>query len=197
MIYRKICSAGVILLLFLVGRPFFPGPEGSRQTDPRRGREIYEEWCSQCHGKQGKGDGAAAARMYPKPRDFTHGAFKFRSTPSGELPTDQDLFRTITLGVPGTAMPGFDNLSRKDRWDLTAHIKTFSERFREETAPKAMAIGRSPKMTKARIERGRDVYVRKGQWIPGTFAADRKSPTSIEPCPQGSMGHPCLPIWMA
>ena len=41
--------------------------------------------------------------------DFTKGLYKFRTTNSGELPTDEDLFRTISRGIPGTTMQTFDS----------------------------------------------------------------------------------------
>ena len=47
------------------------------------GKAIYDKWCSECHGLQGKGDGSAAATMLPRPRDFTQARYQIRSTPSG------------------------------------------------------------------------------------------------------------------
>src|SRR5438874_204311 len=67
-----------------------------------RGEEEYAEHCIGCHGAKGDGNGLAATFLFPRPRDFTIGAFKFRSTPSGSLPTDGDLFRTVTRGVRWT-----------------------------------------------------------------------------------------------
>jgi len=68
--------------------------------------------------------------MLPRPRIFKdNSSYKFRTTPSGELPTDQDLFNIISRGLPGTAMPPFDALSEKDRWDLVVFIKSLSEDF--------------------------------------------------------------------
>ncbi|MFQ6616352.1 MAG: ethylbenzene dehydrogenase-related protein [Fidelibacterota bacterium] len=78
-----------------------PGPE------LRTGVELYGQYCSSCHGPSGHGDGSLAYLLYPKPRDFTQGLFKLRSTPSGELPTREDLRKTIVNGMPGTAMPSF------------------------------------------------------------------------------------------
>jgi hypothetical protein len=76
---------------------------------------VYETACAWCHGADGRGDGpagAAALAAYgaPRPRDFTRGRFKLRSTPSGVLPTDADLLRTIERGIPGI-MPSFQGLS--------------------------------------------------------------------------------------
>jgi len=68
------------------------------------GERVYRENCTACHGEKGDGKGPQADRLKTKPRDFTGGIYKFRSTPSGSLPLDSDLARTITRGVRGTAM---------------------------------------------------------------------------------------------
>jgi len=67
------------------------------------GTEIYQFRCAVCHGKKGAGDGPAADFLYPRPRDFTLGMFKYKTSP-GELPArDQDLIKTIRHGLNGTA----------------------------------------------------------------------------------------------
>jgi mono/diheme cytochrome c family protein len=71
---------------------------------------LYRRHCAVCHGGEGRGDGPAAGLLHPGPRDFTAGQYKFRSTPTGRLPTVQDLVRTIGTGLPGTAMPGYADL---------------------------------------------------------------------------------------
>src|SRR5215208_2381058 len=94
------------------------------------GKAVYDEWCAGCHGVDGKGDGPAADRMLPQPRDFTRGVFQIRTTASGELPTDADLQRVIDEGMPGTAMPGWkSHLTGRERSDVLAYIKTFSTFF--------------------------------------------------------------------
>jgi len=102
-----------------------------------QGQEIYTRRCSFCHGLLGDGNGPAAAYMDPRPRDFTLGTFKFRTTQSGELPTNEDLFRTISRGLPGTAMQAFDReiikngLTEAQRWAVIAYIKTFAFEFQD------------------------------------------------------------------
>ncbi len=100
-----------------------------------QGRGIYFKRCSFCHGLLGDGEGPAAKYLDPRPRDFTLGTFKFRTTHSGELPTNEDLFRTISRGLAGTAMQSFDGdmlkngLSEDQRWAVIAYIKTFAQEF--------------------------------------------------------------------
>src|SRR5262249_57497199 len=85
-------------------RPVAPHPASSTAT-VAKGKQIYDANCVQCHGASGKGDGYGAPFLVPPPRDFTAGQFKFRTTASGQLPTDDDLFRTISRGASGTGMP--------------------------------------------------------------------------------------------
>ncbi len=72
-----------------------------------KGKALYRFRCEVCHGEQGAGDGIAAERVYPKPRDFTLALFKYKTSPGMELPRDEDLFNTIKYGLPGTSMPGW------------------------------------------------------------------------------------------
>src|SRR5207247_10539169 len=99
--------------------------------DTTAGKSVYVKWCAGCHGDGGAGDGAAAAHMLPRPRNFTGGLYKIRTTASGQLPTDADLFHAIDEGLPGSAMPGWrGRLSDAERRDAMAYIKTFSSFFR-------------------------------------------------------------------
>jgi len=138
----KILTAAIVALILLWGRgpataADKPGklmPEASEQF-LEKGRAIYFRRCSFCHGLLGDGEGPAAKYLDPRPRDFTLGTFKFRTTQSGELPTDEDLFQTVSRGLPGTAMQSFDSdlikngLSEDDRWAVIGYIKTFAQEF--------------------------------------------------------------------
>ncbi|MFQ5894445.1 MAG: ethylbenzene dehydrogenase-related protein [Nitrospinota bacterium] len=98
-----------------------------------KGKEVYEKRCSFCHGEKGDGEGPVADYLHPRPRDFTQGLYKFRTTKTGELPTDEDLFRTVSLGVPGTGMPawgeGTFRLPEAERWGVVFYIKSFFPDF--------------------------------------------------------------------
>jgi DMSO reductase family type II enzyme heme b subunit len=99
------------------------------------GRALYQDRCWFCHGEEGDGGGPVAAYLWPRPRDFTTGSFKLRTTESGELPTDEDLFRTITLGMPGTAMPEWGTvLAAAERWQVISYIKSFAADLFEDEA---------------------------------------------------------------
>ncbi|MEK7386851.1 MAG: c-type cytochrome, partial [candidate division NC10 bacterium] len=79
-------------------------PAGAQAEDAAAGKSVYEKKCASCHGDKGDGKGPAADLLVPKPRDFTTGVYKIRTT-ANKAPTDQDLFKIITDGMPGTSMP--------------------------------------------------------------------------------------------
>ncbi|HLF87692.1 MAG TPA: cytochrome c, partial [Anaerolineales bacterium] len=74
------------------------------------GEAIYQERCVFCHGENGDGNGAVAKYLNPRPRDFTSGQFKFRTTASGELPLREDVINIVKKGVRGTAMPNWEGI---------------------------------------------------------------------------------------
>jgi mono/diheme cytochrome c family protein len=131
----------VLALLLLSG-------VASAQTPPAvgtaSGKSIYEQRCVQCHGLDGRGNGAAAPVLIPRPRDFASAQFKLRTTETGSLPTDDDLIRTITYGVPGTSMPGWQRfLSTADIAAVATYIKSFSPRFAAEPPQSIPAVAAS------------------------------------------------------
>jgi mono/diheme cytochrome c family protein len=75
------------------------------------GYGLYRRYCLHCHGVDGGGDGPTAAFLYPRPRDYRPGKFKFTSVaPSNPKPTRDDLRKTIKYGLHGTSMPAFEAL---------------------------------------------------------------------------------------
>jgi DMSO reductase family type II enzyme heme b subunit len=125
--------------------------------DVQAGKQVYTHKCAQCHGDDGKGTGPAADTVFPKPRDFTRGVYKIRTTPSGTVPTDDDLFRSITNGLPGTSMPGWSVLPERDRRLVVQYIKTFSEKFREPP-PTPITVPAEVPSSAESIARGQELY---------------------------------------
>lgn len=87
----------------------------AKTPDPRRGDELFQSQCAGCHGNEGRGDGPAGAALEPRPTDFHDLA---RRNQRSLL----SYYNTITLGVPGTGMPSFSQLSEAERWALVFHV---------------------------------------------------------------------------
>jgi cytochrome c oxidase cbb3-type subunit 2 len=133
----------------------------------RHGQAVYMRRCVGCHGVKGDGKGAAPAAVrfgVALPRDFTAGVFKFRTTPTGSVPLDTDLFRTITVGIRGAAMPPWFNLPESDRIDVIHYIKTFSTEFRDSPPEPPIAIPPAPKITPELVAHGRQVFEEMKCW---------------------------------
>ena len=134
-------------------------------TDAQResGKNLYLKYCSQCHGETGNGEGYATPHLYPRPRDFTTGKFKVRTTPNGALPTHQDLVNIIRRGMPYTSMPAWPTLSDQDVSDLAYFITTFSPDFSNpERVPEPLSLPSAPAATNESIELGRKLYEETG-----------------------------------
>jgi mono/diheme cytochrome c family protein len=148
---QTLVAAAAFLLL-----PMTAGTQA--QTAGSRGTQLYQERCASCHGRNGRGDGVYAAFLTPRPRDFTSGRFKFRSTETGAIPTDDDLARSITEGMHGTSMPSWKTfLSPDDVRALVTQVKSFSPRFAAEQA-QPITIGEEPPDTSENAKAGFAVY---------------------------------------
>jgi DMSO reductase family type II enzyme heme b subunit len=146
----------ILILLFILLLPFNLYAE---KGDVKAGREVYDRECWKCHGKEGKGDGPDGANVFPKPRDFTSGIFKYRVSSYKEIfPFDRDLFQTIGDGLTGTAMPPWKGkLSDKEIWDVTAYIKTFGG-IDEEAKEKISYKGRIRPSAES-IAKGKELFL--------------------------------------
>jgi cbb3-type cytochrome oxidase cytochrome c subunit len=135
----------------------------SRQTfediDPR-GKAVYFRRCVGCHGEKGDGNGPAARFLNPKPRNFTTGIFKFHSTTGSttDLPSDQDLYITISHGLWGTAMPPWYELTVQERLSVIQFIKTFSDRWKKEQPGAELVIPDEPPVTMASLAQGKQQF---------------------------------------
>lgn len=131
--------------------PLFCGdeaPEAAKREELHRylkGRYLYQKNCVTCHGRTGRGDGPWAAELEHKPRNFRTGLFKFRTTPFGMLPVEEDLRRTIRSGISGTAMPIFGHL-RDDEIDaLVLYLQSLSSEWdREELESEPLSLPETP-----------------------------------------------------
>lgn len=151
---------GIFLLFAFSLSVFSQEPDLGTEAQREAGKKVYLEKCSQCHGEKGDGNGVAKPFLRPEPRDFTSGIFKFRSTASGELPTDEDLKRSIRNGMPYTAMPAWSNLTDEEVTDLVYFIKTFNDYFSGPYGVvEPIKIPKPPSFSNESAERGRQVYL--------------------------------------
>jgi DMSO reductase family type II enzyme heme b subunit len=149
-------AGGLLLALPSLAAAQAPAAGGS-------GKQLYDKYCAQCHGETGDGKGPAAEHLLPKPRDFTTGKFKIRSTPNGALPTDDDLKNIIRRGMPYTSMPGWPQFTDPQLAEIAAHVKTFYEGFKNpEQAPKPIAFPAAPPVAADALEKGKEIYGRLG-----------------------------------
>jgi len=141
-IWRGIGTAMVLALAGFAMHGILSATAGEKaQATPEilaEGKALYEKKCAVCHGTDGRGDGSAAYLLYPKPRDFTSGRFKIHSTMT--LPTDQDLFNSITNGIAGTSMPSWASLTEQDRRALVAYVKSLSPVFQAQPGFKGYSL---------------------------------------------------------
>ncbi|MBF0456352.1 MAG: cytochrome c [Nitrospirae bacterium] len=133
--HRKAVFVSCFILLVFIA----VGISSKAYTDDS-GKKIYEERCLICHGVKGDGEGHVSTLprclMFSKlrtvkPRDLTTATFKFRTTPTGCLPTDDDLIEIISKGIPKAYMPSNADLSSAEIMDLINYIKTFSSVWKE------------------------------------------------------------------
>jgi mono/diheme cytochrome c family protein len=100
----------------------------ARELTLKHGQDVYMKRCVQCHGVSGDGNGPVAASLYPRPRDYRRGIFKFTSTPYGSRPRREDLMATLDRGIVGTSMPSFSLLPKKDIEAVVDYVLVLAQR---------------------------------------------------------------------
>lgn len=137
--------AAVVVLVIRMTRPGQPDagvgdalPESMQQVS---GKQLFTLHCAPCHGEAGDGNGPAARFLYPRPRNFGEAKFRLVSTTNGR-PSDEDLLRVVTRGMPGSAMVPFGHLSEAERRDIVAHVRLLARtNFIEQIRRTAAARG--------------------------------------------------------
>ncbi|HEY5626843.1 MAG TPA: c-type cytochrome [Nitrospira sp.] len=142
------------------------------------GKRVYFTKCVWCHGVDGAGDGPGADRLWPRPRNFNQGTFKIRHTASGELPLfdakkptpgQNDLFETVTHGLPGSAMPSWEGiLTEEQRLQVLSFVTTqlvkdrsFTDKDSEYQTILQLADLPPKEATEESIKRGAELVVEK------------------------------------
>ena len=128
------------------------------------GRPLYFRYCWGCHGFRGDGDGENAPYLNILPRNFVAATFKCRSTPSGTLPTDQDLYNSIERGLVNSNMPSWVELTDQQRADLVAFVKTFSPRWKTEKPGEPIAVPSEPALDLDSLKHGKELFTKLECW---------------------------------
>lgn len=152
----------------------------------------YRRYCVGCHGDRGDGMGENFPWVDPKPRDFQLGIFKCRSTPTGTLPTDQDLSDTIGRGLDRSNMPQWNVFTDQQKADLVAWVKHFSPRFMSEKPGTPIQIPSEPEVTADRIKAGREVFARVQCWKCHGVTGEANGPSASTL--QDDLGRPIAPF---
>lgn len=162
-------SLGLVVPMFLAATFELPAQPA---TPLPVGKAVYDQHCATCHGLTGDGNGPAAVWLYPKPRDFSSGLFKIKSTPGQLLPTDADLFQSVTRGLPGSSMPSFSYLTEQERRDVVEYVKQltaytdksgqrvnrFAQAAANGTQAKPVEVPAEPAISVQGLVLGREVY---------------------------------------
>ncbi len=165
---RLMACGGVVALIVslwavLAGSAGAQAPDLGTEAQRDSGRTLYAKYCAQCHGEKGDGEGYATPHLVPRPRNFTTGKYKVRSTPTGALPTHQDLVSIIRRGMPYTSMPAWPGFTDQEVSALAYYIKTFSADFANpDLAPRPVPLPSAPRATAESIEAGKTLYEETG-----------------------------------
>lgn len=124
------------------------------------GKPLYFRYCWGCHGPHGDGNGENAQYLNPMPRNFVAATFKCRSTPTGTLPTDEDLYNAITRGLVNSGMPPWMELTDQQRADLVAFVKSFSPRWKSEQAGTPIQVPAESAVNLDSLKHGKELFTK-------------------------------------
>jgi cytochrome c oxidase cbb3-type subunit 2 len=161
---KKFALLAAILLGAAISLPAQESHIGKWDGHPDAGKELFFRYCWGCHGFRGDGNGENAPYLNILPRNFVAATFKCRSTPTGTLPTDEDLFNSITRGFFTTYMPSWVTLTHQQRADLVAFIKTFSPRWAKEKPGEPIKVPEEPALTVDSMKRGAALFQKLECW---------------------------------
>jgi mono/diheme cytochrome c family protein len=137
-----------------------------------RGKQLFAQNCSTCHGITGQGDGAGGKGLNPPPRNFTVSQGWKRGT------NIEGIFGTLGQGIPGSAMVSYSYLSKKDRMALVHYVQSLGAYAHEPSNPEARAA----------LER---LFASAGEVIPNKIpvaaamrklAEERQEPEALQAC---------------
>jgi cytochrome c oxidase cbb3-type subunit 2 len=162
-----------ILGIFILATFVFPLAASAQQGESHigkytghvgTGRQLYFRYCWGCHGFRGDGNGENGPYLNILPRNFVAATYKCRSTPTGTLPTDQDLVDSLVRGLNNSNMPSWITLTDQNRADLVAFIKTFSPRWKTDKPGDIINVPAEPALTLDSIKHGKELFTKLECW---------------------------------
>lgn len=161
---KKIKKILILILPVAVALGLAPLHAYGAAGNADNGKTVYNKRCWWCHGENGEGDGPAAEFVNPPPRSFADAIFKYKSTQLENMPTDEDLFRMISDGMPGTSMPGWADILKEDqRWDLIAYIKVLAQGMFDGAKTASIDYGGEVPSSEDSIAKGKEIFLKKAQ----------------------------------
>jgi|GEM_PF-213311 len=158
----KIPSIKLLFLAFSVIYSFeniFVLSGSTIAADIEKGKKIFGARCAGCHGLEGQGDGLMSKFVNPPPRRFVGGIFKYKTTEGEGVPSDEDMFRVITNGLPGTAMPTWgDLLSKEEKLDVIAYEQSFAEEEFKELKTKVIDFSGEVPSSPESVAKGKELF---------------------------------------
>jgi mono/diheme cytochrome c family protein len=128
------------------------------------GKQLYFRYCWGCHGFHGDGNGENGPYLNILPRNFVAATFKCRSTPTGTLPTDEDLYDSVGRGFNNSNMPAWNSLTKQQRADMVAFIKTFSPRWKTDKPGDPIKVPAESAVTLDSIKHGKELFTKLECW---------------------------------
>jgi mono/diheme cytochrome c family protein len=129
---RTAILAGSVMAIVAIALSLQAGTSSVPTTET--GRRLYEQHCLECHGPQGRGDGAKAPFLSPRPGNLVSAATSAKS--------DRDLLKVIAQGRPRTAMPAWkDRLSDEEQREVLRYIRSLVHFHQPGTPPPATPSG--------------------------------------------------------
>jgi mono/diheme cytochrome c family protein len=157
-------AAMMLAIPFLASAQSMGSHIGKLTGHEGEGKQLYYRYCWGCHGFRGDGNGENAPYLNILPRNFVAATFKCRSTPTGTLPTDEDLFNAMTRGFNNSNMPSWITLTAQNRANLIAFIKTFSPRWKTDKPGDPISVPAEPALTLQSIQHGKELFTKLECW---------------------------------
>ncbi len=146
------------------------------KPDLALGKTLYQANCVSCHGNTGHGDGIAGTNLDPKPANFHDADLVWNSAP-------YKFYNTIRLGVPGTGMMSFAQLSDNEVWALAFYLKSLAYSANAESSDNSsgLSLAEIATLTDAEIAERLGKKKEEAQLVIGSLRSNPGGPGNQDP----------------